>query len=43
MGARYFGSLAVIVLFFIAAMSVIGPIAPRCGEVAFFPLVIAMF
>jgi hypothetical protein len=42
MGARYFGSLAVVVLFFIAAMSVIGPIAP-IRQAAFFPLVIAMF
>lgn len=41
-GARYFGSLVVVVVFFIAAMSVIGPIAP-IRQAAFFPLVIAMF
>lgn len=41
-GLRYFGSIGVVVLFFIAAMSVIGPIAP-VRQAAFFPLVIAMF
>lgn len=42
MGARYFASLGVIILFFIAAMAVIGPVAP-IRQAAFFPLVIAMF
>lgn len=41
-GMRYFASLGVVVLFFIAAMAVIGPIAP-IRQAAFFPLVIAMF